>query len=45
VTGLDDPAAFTASSPDGAPVDVEQRGADLVLRTQVGGHSLLVTPH
>ena len=44
VTGLDDPAAFTASSPDGAPVETELRGPDLLVHTQVGGHSLLVAP-
>jgi hypothetical protein len=44
VTGLDDPSAFTASSPDGAPVDVELRGRDLLLHTPVGAHSILVAP-
>jgi hypothetical protein len=44
VTGLDDASSFTASSPDGAVVETELDGRDLVLRTHVGGHSLVVAP-
>jgi hypothetical protein len=44
VAGLDDPSRFTASSREGNPVDVELRGTDLLLHTQVGGHSILVAP-
>ena len=42
VTGLDDPSRWTATSPDGPPVDVEARGPDLLLHTEVGRHDLLV---
>jgi hypothetical protein len=45
VTRLDDPAAFTATSPDGAPVVTELRGADLLIHTQVGAHALVVAPY
>jgi hypothetical protein len=45
VTGLDDPAAFTATSPDGVPVDTELRGSDLLVHVPLGRHSLLVAPH
>jgi hypothetical protein len=45
VTGLDDPARWTVTSPDGPPVGVEVRGPDLVLRTEVGRHSFLVEPN
>jgi hypothetical protein len=44
VTGLDDPAGFAARSPDGAPVDAQPRGPDLLLHTPVGGQSLVVAP-
>jgi hypothetical protein len=45
VRGLDDPAAFSANSPDGGPVEAEVQGNDLVLRTQVGRHALVVGPN
>jgi hypothetical protein len=45
VTGLHDPAAFTASSPDTTPVETEVRGSDLLVHLPLGGHSLLVAPH
>ena len=45
VTGLDDPSTFTASSPDGAPVETELRGPDLLLHVPLGGHSLVVAAH
>ena len=45
VTGLHDPAAFTASSPDTPPVETEVRGSDLLVHLPLGGHSLLVAPH
>lgn len=45
VSGLDDPAAYSAHSPDGVPLEVEVRGGDLVLQTQVREHSLLVAPN
>jgi hypothetical protein len=44
ITGLDDPAVFKASSPDGATVDVEPRGPDLLIRTTVGRQAILVAP-
>jgi len=44
VTGLDDPGAYSAMSPDGAPAETEQHGVDLLLHTRVGGHSLVVAP-
>jgi len=44
VTGLDDPAAYAVTSPDGAPAECEVRNGELVLHTQVGGHALLVAP-
>jgi hypothetical protein len=42
ISGLGDPAAFSASSPDGAPIEAEVRGRELVIKTQVGNHSLLI---
>jgi hypothetical protein len=42
VSGLDDPTLYGASSPDGAPVEIETQGADLVLRTPIGRHALVV---
>lgn len=42
VSGLDDPTVFAVRSPDGVPVDVDIRGPDLVLHTQVARHSLCV---
>jgi hypothetical protein len=42
VSGLDDPAAFGATSPDGTPVEVQVQGTDLVLQTQVGRHALII---
>jgi hypothetical protein len=45
VAGLDDPAAFGARSPDGGSVEVEVQGTDLVLRTQVGRHAMVVEPN
>ncbi len=44
VSGLEDPATFRAISPDGVPVEVEVQGPELVLRTQVGNHALIVAP-
>jgi len=44
VTGLDDPGAYSAMSPDGTPAETEQHGVDLLLHTRVGGHSLVVAP-
>jgi hypothetical protein len=45
VSGLDAPGAYATSSPDGAPVEGEVRGSDLVIHTQVGRHTVLVAPH
>ena len=44
VSGLDDPTTYAVSSSDGARVDIEFRGPDLVLHTQVGRHSLHIAP-
>ncbi|MGO9856958.1 MAG: hypothetical protein ACLPYY_18195 [Acidimicrobiales bacterium] len=44
VSGLDDPTTFRAGSPNGAPVEAAVEGPDLVLRTSVGNHSVLVGP-
>lgn len=44
VSGLDDPTTYAVRSAAGARVDVEFRGPDLVLHTQVGRHSLLIAP-
>jgi hypothetical protein len=44
VSGLEGPTAFKVISPDGARVESQVRGSDLVIRTQVGRHALLVAP-
>jgi hypothetical protein len=44
VVGLADPTRCRATSPGGAPVDVDVRGPDMIVRTSVGHHSLLVEP-
>lgn len=42
VTNLDDPARWTAHSPDGPPVDSDVNGPDLVITTTLGRHDLII---
>lgn len=43
VTGLPDPAAWNVRSPDGTQAEAEPSGPDLLIRTVIGRHSLVVT--
>jgi hypothetical protein len=45
VTGLGDASRWAGTSHGGVAVDVEVRGQDLLLRTFVGAHDLVVEPH
>jgi hypothetical protein len=42
VTGLGDPGRWRATSPDGPAVEGEASGLDLIVRTPVGRHSVVV---
>lgn len=42
VTGLDDPARWTATTPDKAPVETGFEAGDLVVNTVVGAHTYVV---
>lgn len=44
VTGLDDPQHFTARAAEGAPVEAEPEGPELIVRTVVGRHDIAVGP-
>ena len=44
IRGLDDPAGWGASAPDGVPVTTRVDGTDLVIETVAGDHSYVISP-
>jgi hypothetical protein len=42
VTGLDDPARWTAATPDDVPVETWSEAGNLVVNTVVGAHTYVV---